>query len=90
MVLPVRVWVSLVPTMVPDGAVTVDSTPEVNNAIPEPVALFITLPVVLLNNAISLSTEEAGPVTSPPPPPPVAVIVNSSLTSSTPIVILVP
>ena len=55
----VRVWLSEVPTIVPEGAVTVPRTPEVSVATPLPVARFISLPVVDENKATSLSTEVA-------------------------------
>ena len=58
-VLFVSVWVSVVPTIVPLGAVTTDKTPEVNKAIPLVIALFINFPVVSANKANSLATEVA-------------------------------
>lgn len=60
-VLLVSVCVSVSPTMVPEGAVTTDNTPEASLAMPEEAARFSVLPPIPENRASSESTEEAGP-----------------------------
>jgi hypothetical protein len=58
-VLFVNVWVSVSPTIVPDGAVTAERTPEANFAIPVAEARLIVFPPVPENRATSESTEVA-------------------------------
>ena len=67
-VLLVNVCASVVPTIVPLGAVTVLNTPLVNLAIPLPVARLSNLPVVPENTATSLSTDVAVLVDASPLP----------------------
>jgi hypothetical protein len=56
MVLLVRLWASESPTMVPEGAVTTERTPDASLAMPEPEPRFSVLPPVPENRATSLST----------------------------------
>jgi len=59
--------VSVVPTTAPEGALTVERTPEDNNARPEPVARFRVFPAVPENKVTSLSTDVEVLVEASPP-----------------------
>lgn len=85
----VSVCVSLVPTIVPLGAVTVLRTPLVSLAIPELLARCISLPVVDLKSATSESTlVDVSDETSPTPP--VVAIVTVSVPAFVVIAMFVP
>ncbi len=67
MVLLVSVCESVVPTTAPEGAATVERTPDDKVAMPEPVARFKVFPDVPEKRVSSLSTEVAVLVEASPP-----------------------